>query len=797
MQMTRKTFWMQVLVTLLIISMLPLASTGEKTAQAASTLIERVNTDKAMYSPGESVSLYVDLVNRTQRALTGTVSMKLTHLGERVETMNQPVQLSVGASTTSSFNWSPPLTDFKGYHVEVVVSGSDGTVLDRSATAVDVSSDWKKFPRYGFLSSFSASEVPDPYNWIWQMKNYHLNGIQFYDWQWKHHIPYSPAAQWPEIANRPVDRKVIEDFIQASHQYGMMAMNYNLINGAYDRYWEDGSGVQLSWGLFRNGNGGYTQTDQDQHCCLPPSWATETIYLFNPAHTGWQSYLFQEEAKVFQNLGFDGWHIDSLGDRGALWDSQQQPVDLKLTFAPFVNNARTQLDKRMVFNSVGTYGQDEIASGANVDFVYSELWDDPGTLTYGDLNRIAEDVQVRTDKAIVFAAYMNRDYSKSIPDGQTAYFNEPGIRLANSTIFAAGASHIELGDGDGMLSTEYFVDQKLKMSDSLRDATLDQYHFLTAYENLLRDGMKRGNHVAELTGYPTSMDGESGKIWTLAKSKPGVDVLHLINLKNSVSDRWRDPNANAPAPDVLSGIPVKWHVEGTLAPNAKLYMASPEIEHGKPQTLSYTTGQDAKGRYLSFQLPSLHYWDMLWIDKQTETFGTIALDENFETAFNGAIPANWQAESGNWSVQQPAGHSKEMTVSQGGILSYQPGFSQGDYDLSAHVFLPDQQTNAALLARKQFAGGFYQLELKDGSQWALWKKNNDSSWRELASGSFPYEANSYHYMQMSLTGTTISVSIDLQPLAVVTDEDQPFYRGTVGLRSENEARFDNIQVELQ
>ena len=55
----------------------------------------------------------------------------------------------------------------------------------------------------------------------------------------------------------------------------------------------------------------------------------------------------------------------------------------------------------------------------------------------------------------MFAAYLQRqDKKKAEP--QTNYFNPPSVLLADATIFAAGAGHIELGDGSRMLSSEYF-----------------------------------------------------------------------------------------------------------------------------------------------------------------------------------------------------------------------------------------------------------------------------------------------------------------------------------------------------
>ena len=66
--------------------------------------------------------------------------------------------------------------------------------------AVDVSSDWTKFPRYGFLSSYGKNE-PIEKN-IDFMNRCHINGIQFYDWMYDHHKPLAGTPQNP--SNRVV-----------------------------------------------------------------------------------------------------------------------------------------------------------------------------------------------------------------------------------------------------------------------------------------------------------------------------------------------------------------------------------------------------------------------------------------------------------------------------------------------------------------------------------------------------------------------------------------------------------------
>ncbi|GGJ47391.1 glycoside hydrolase family 66 protein [Deinococcus roseus] len=572
-----------------------------------------INTNKAIYNPGDEVQLWADLNNQSGKAINGKVVLRITHLGKKAaEDREEELTLAEGASGTVSFKWvTPKDQDYTGYQLELRILDDKDTLIENDVVAVDVSSDWTKFPRYGYVSDYGTGF--DAWNKIWRMKNHHINAIQFYDWQWQHHRPYSPDSTWKEIANRTVDRGTVSTFISAAHDYNMLAMNYNLIAGGFDNYWSDGSGAQLAWGAFKNDHP-TTPADQDHHP-LPSGWATEKLYQFNPANPDWQKYIYAEEKKAFDHLGFDGWHMDTLGGRGSLWTWDGQPIDLKSTFSGFIDNAKTALDKHIVFNTVGNYGLEEIAGNPNLDVIYSELWDDSSTDDYVDINATVDRIRALTDKAIVFPAYMNRDLCNSTPDGQTDTFNLHSVLLADATIFASGATHLELGDGDNMLCTEYFPNKKLQMSAELKRAMLTYYNFQTAYENLLMDGTKTSTAKTDLGSVPSSTTGSKGKVWTLRKEKAGLDVLHLINLSKNFSSKWRDKTAEYEEPNQINNTSTKLYYSGSLADSKKLFFASPDFDRGVAHELTYQKGSDKDGNFVQFNVPILKYWTTVWLER--------------------------------------------------------------------------------------------------------------------------------------------------------------------------------------
>src|SRR5208282_229191 len=162
---------------------------------------------------------------------------------------------------------------------------------------------------YGYLSYFPAQSTATSSNEVAWLNRYHANYVQFYDWQWKQHWPLagtvaSPASFWNDIANRTNYRQTVNDFISACHTYGMKAMAYNLMYGAYANYATDGSGVSAQWGLY-NSAGGTQWSD-----AMPGGWATSALEMFNPSNSLWQNYIFSRENDMFSAYAFDGWQVD-------------------------------------------------------------------------------------------------------------------------------------------------------------------------------------------------------------------------------------------------------------------------------------------------------------------------------------------------------------------------------------------------------------------------------------------------------------------------------------------------------
>lgn len=593
--MNRKTTYLSVVISILISALFLTGCTTKENPVTSDSIEEGkwlldVTTDKAIYKPGDQVSFSLTLNEEMDDA---KLKVLYKHLNETITEK----ELDVTGKTEVSWVWIPPKEDYRGYMVEVLLNKGKETI-DHANIGVDVSTDWSKFPRYGYLADFYELEELKQVEVINRLNRFHLNGIQFYDWQYKHEKPLKLengqlAETWPDIANREVSKQTIEKYIELAHERNMKAMNYNLLFGAYENAEEEG--VSKEWGLFKDP----FHESQDMHP-LPENWASD-IYLYDPSNPQWQEYLIKKEKEVFNYLDFDGFHVDQLGDRGTVWNYAGDKVELGATYTPFLQKAKEELGVPLVMNAVSQFAQLYLATQAPVDFLYAELWD--GHSSYQHLKGVIDQNNTFSKGKLntVLAAYMNYDLSNS-----TGEFNAPGVLLTNSVIFSAGGSHIELGEN--MLSKEYFPHKKLEITDELHNQLVNYYDFLVAYQNLLRDGVTDAElDVNSGDGVKISSNPEQGHVWSFAKEKNGYSMIHFINFTDATSMEWRDNEGSQPEPKLQKEVTITIEVDKEVE---NVWMASPDLYKGSAIDLDFKQ----KNGQLTVTLPSLKYWNMVVLD---------------------------------------------------------------------------------------------------------------------------------------------------------------------------------------
>ncbi len=707
---------------------------------ATSGIVKRVYTDKARYNTGNTVTVSAELTNDTGTSYSNNITITIYQGETQKYTTSTSVSLANGSSTTVNFTWTPPSTNHIGYFVKITAGGSAGT----GATAIDVSNDWIKYPRYGFMSEFPVGESSSTTDARVKktMQDYHTVSFQLYDWMWRHENMIKRTSgvidsSWTDWSGKlTIAWPTIQNLISSMHNYNAAAMPYTMTYAALQDY-STISGVSNQWGMF------YDAAHANQLVFdFVDNNPNTNLWLFNPASTSWQNHIYGQYRDILNTAGFDGIHLDQMGQRSDPYAYNGSTIDLDNTFAGFVNNLRTNLNANSLSNKVVTFNvvngavdgwaAPDVTKNAQTDFDYSEIWE--GSDDYIELKDYVNYArQNNGGKAFVLAAYMNYeenlgtkyeaeaaalngvaintnhtgytgtgfvdgfgdngdyvDFAISAPEtgkyalvfryandtgakstrnvyvdgvlnkeiefldqadwntwafdaysvvqlsagshtirlkkdtASTGFINldsltlgtfeENSVRLTNAAIAASGAFHIEMGEADQMLGHPYFPNFSKQMRSTLREGMKDHYNFITGYENLLFDtdvvNNDSGNQFVSITGQTVSGDAASGTIWQLNKRSTNYDIVHLINLTNNDS-KWRNA---ANAPTNMTNLATKVYI-GNEETISNVYLASPDISNGTTQELTFSSGSDTNGKYVSFTVPSLNYWDMIYMKR--------------------------------------------------------------------------------------------------------------------------------------------------------------------------------------
>lgn len=598
--------------------------------------IADVYPDKARFQPGSDATISVDLQHSGSVAVSGRLYVRVKRLSETLAEYSKAVSLTPGQVKTETFTWPTAPDHYRGYGVDAdfVVGGN---IVSSRSSAIDVSQDCVPFPRYGYYTDFHPGQPWSRLDWeVDNLCKHHINIIQYYDWMWTHDrlIKYEAGQPVNDYEDFFGHRKLLDNIrrkVQRGHDRGMEAMAYSLLYG------DSGSTAgpeRIEWAAF-NGPWKTQAADVRNHI--------GKIWVMDVSNEDWQSHIFGQFKNAMTELGFDGIHLDNLGGAWSYQRNSNNGIPEDIAFPSFINDCKGELGAHRQFaklahNDVGG-GYLGAVAPAQTDFYYAEVW---GRDRYIDIRNLILDAKVAggRDKAVVLAAYMN--YYDPPPD----WINESSVRLMNACVAGNGAFHLELGDGDQMLTNEYFPLRR-PMHDSLKRAMRDHYSFLVRYENLLffnnRGGVRDGTGGMKISSdsHALSKDGSAGKIWTLSRIWDGAyDTVSLINL-NGVDDVWRNVSAN---PQFQANVRVKYYMDKKCR---RIHVATPDDGLGRPQELAFTEGSDGGGYFVEFTVPSLKWWDLLIFDKTS------------------AI--NVDGATGDWHGTAP-GEVHEMTVSNGEFI---------------------------------------------------------------------------------------------------------------------------------
>lgn len=525
----------------------------------------------AYFRPGAPVTLAVVATGGAR------VEVVITHLAEPVATLIAPVDASGHADIT----WQPEPDAPVGYGVDARLLDANGVVVAQASTAFDVLERWIQAPRYGFLSEFSpgranAAQTMDA------LLRFHVNGLQFYDWQYRHAELLPPSDPYADVLGRPLSLETVIALIDAAHQRNIAAMPYTAIYGAAPDFYA----IHPDWALL-DANGEVFD------------FANGFLKIMNPDPASpWAEHLLGEFADVLDHTTFDGIHLDQYGAPKVGYSTGGERVDLAEAFPGFINRMAALVDDKRgaegvsIFNAVGNWPVETVAP-SDQDAVYIEVWA-PYT-RFTDLPRIVTNAQdFGGGKPVIIAAYIHPDW-------------EHNVRLANALIFASGGTHLELGEPDAMLADPYFPEFGV-MHPAMQAVMARYYDFLVRYENVLSVGTQPASDRASaltVEGVRTSGLRAENRLVVVVRDSGRYEAFSLINLMGIGGSRWDQQLPHGP--QTMTDLAVQVAVD---RPVTAVYWASPDDDDGALRPLDFTS-QDG---VLAITLPRLTYWDLLLVE---------------------------------------------------------------------------------------------------------------------------------------------------------------------------------------
>ncbi len=512
--------------------------------------------------------------------MLATISCLAQEIAELSQTFNSD------RGTTAELPWSPPEETPRGYGVNLRVLDKKGRGVATASSAFDVLENWTQAPRYGFLTDFSPDRDDINHTAAWLAK-YHLNGIQFYDWMYRHDQLLPPSDTYLDPLGRQISLKTIRYLIEAAHTRNAAAMPYSAIYGASIPFHR----AHPDWSLF----------DADG----TPIGFEGFLMIMDPTpNSPWGRHVLAQYQRVLKETAFDGIHIDQYGDPKTGYDARGNPVDLSQVFPAFIDAAQSLVrrergeDGAVIFNAVRAWPVDSVAP-AEQDAVYIEVWP-PDTLYQHLHQHIVAGQDFGRGKRVILAAYVDPE-------------NEHNARLTDATIFASGGFHIELGEPGGMLADPYFPKYG-RMSQGVTGTMRRYYDFVVRYENVLsqgtRDTTPEQAERVQIEGTNTDPAAIGDKVWVITREGVGFETISLVNLLGIRNPTWNGHQVHAPA--AQTDLRVRTY---TKRPVQSVWWSTPDFGDLRAQPIDFNTGRDRFGDFVEFLVPSLAYWDLIVLEE--------------------------------------------------------------------------------------------------------------------------------------------------------------------------------------
>jgi len=385
-------------------------------------------------------------------------------------------------------------------------------------------------PVMAFATSFVVEKVEEVLSWLRALR---CTVVQVYDWMERYSAPLPSAEDYEDPLRRHLSRSALERLVEGIHQMGAVAQAYAPVAAADPVF----ARAHRDWSLFRSDGA--------------PQTLGDLLDIMDPASTGWQEHWMKSYGGAAEEIGFDGFHLDTYGypRRAFLQDGSARPMGA--AYRAFVDRLRaTAPSARLSFNQVnGVPGAFRIPAAPA--FRYIEVW--PPNDRWRHLESLFARSAGESSARGVLALY---------PPVWKRGLRTAALRtvcLSEAVATSLGSGLLVFGDSAGVLSDPYYPShEKLRADEAAH--VLKWHRFSLRCRDLFSMGEdttwvdigdENGAVQVIVKDVPVRPEPSAGVVFARVVRSGSVTAVSCLDLSGSSDGSWAQPTASGIADEAL------------------------------------------------------------------------------------------------------------------------------------------------------------------------------------------------------------------------------------------------------
>jgi dextranase len=438
-------------------------------------------------------------------------------------------------------------------------------------------------PVVGFATSFAGQPVAEIADWL---KALRCTVVQLYDWMGRYALSTGSAQSWLDPLGRPVSRQGLTRLIGSIRDLGAVAQAYAPVCAIDPAFAEE----HKDWLLYR-GDG-------------RPQSLGDLLLIADPGCSQWQRHWLENYGAAADDLGFNGFHLDTYGYPRVGLDADGNPADLAAGYASFIRAVRSRRPGDVLsFNQVNG-----VPAGFAVPpppgFRYVEAWPPNRGWRHleGLLSRSAGHAARRGDTLAIYPPVWSADRSAALRT----------VVLTQAIATVLGAGTLMYGDAVGVLRQPYYPDHERLRGDEPREV-LSWNRFALRCRDLFTDGADTtwcdiGDENSALSvswAGAVSPEPVGGALFSRVVRRPSAVTVSLIDLTGSTSGSWLSGtdagSCREAAVRMLVDEPERWRAEAAIL----------GISDGRFRAVQLARERHREGVAVAVTVPVLSGWTVV------------------------------------------------------------------------------------------------------------------------------------------------------------------------------------------